>query len=200
VAIIATISSTSGLASAQAAPPTSTTRLVAYGHSWPAGFGVAEGYPAEAASALGLSYVDRARGGDLVAGTAARAELQPPQANDVVVVEAGLNDARAYGKRGLAPYRDFLAKALSDLAPADRVVLVLDQRILKWRQYAPYNHASRDVIHAFRLATREVAAGYPNVTVVSPQLRGAIDFQADGVHPDASGHRLIARAVVEVLR
>lgn len=169
--------------------------VVAYGHSWPAGYHVREPYPQRVADGLGMGLVNRARSGDLAAGTAARVETRPPGRDDVVIVEAGLNDARAYGLRGLPVFRDFLSRALWRLRRVDRVVLVLEQPIPRWRGFAPYNLGSPAVIRAYDAAVVEIAQPYPNVTTVRVPLEPD-DWQDDGVHPDGSGHARIARAVI----
>jgi lysophospholipase L1-like esterase len=198
-AVAGALAFTGTVAAAQAMPAGPSGSLVAYGHSWPAGYGVAEGYPQMVAEDLHRRYVDHTRNGDLTAGTAARAQLQPPHPGDVVILETGLNDARAYGRRGVAAYRDFLYGTLLALRPAQRVILVLDEKVPAWHEYRPYNHGSPAVVRAYDDAARNAGASFPNVLIIGPQLRAHHDFQRDGVHPNPSGHRTLARDVEQVL-
>lgn len=187
-----------GMASAQARPVDTGGDVISYGHSWPAGYGVPEGYPQMVAEALQRPYVDRAVGGDLVAGTSARAQLQPPHAGDVVILETGLNDARAYGMAGVDAFRDFFTGTLYAMRDAQRVVIVLDQSIPRWHAYAPYSHGSTSVIRAYNRVIRDVARSYPNVQVVRARLHPA-GFQPDGVHPNRRGHLRLAHRVERAL-
>lgn len=181
---------------AQAAPK--PTRLVAYGHSYVAGYGVTpdQSYPFEAATALGLRDVNRAVSGAVVRETLLVARTAPrPTQRDVVVVEIGLNDAREYGWHGLAQYRANLRALLERVSTAGRVIVVLDPTIPGWQMYAPYDHGSPQVMRAYRTAARRIGHRH-GATVVRPALTAAM-FQTDLIHPNADGYQRIAEKVAQ---
>jgi lysophospholipase L1-like esterase len=174
-------------------------RLVSYGHSWPAGLGVHLPYPARVAERRDLPMANRAYAGDLSGDTLARVRLQPPRRSDIVTVQTGLNDANAFGLAGLEVYRLNLWAILEETRRARLVVLVLDQHALRPPDHPPYDHGTAEVLQAYRLAAREIAAAV-GATVAAPILVDPVEWQDDGMHPNGAGHRAIAAAVAQKIR
>jgi len=175
------------------------SRLVSYGHSWPAGLGVERPYPARVADRRDLSISNRAYPGDLSADTLARVRLRPPRRSDIVTVQTGINDANAYGLAGLERYKKNVRAILTVTKQARLVVLVLDQRALRPSDYPPYNHGTAEVLRTYRMAARELAAAV-GATVVAPVLDEMVEWQVDGMHPSGPGHKVIAEAGAGAIR
>jgi lysophospholipase L1-like esterase len=196
-----------------AAPTREPARLVAFGHSYVAGLGASRGdraWPAVVAARTCRPLVNRAGSGDIAAETEvhvlnAASSLQP---RDVVVVETGINDVRAFGADGdrLHRYGQRIRGILSTLQDVGRgvpVVLVADPGIAEtaWDDYPPYDRGSQAVADAYADKLREVAADFPDATVVDVrEAWSGAHIHADGVHPNDEGHALIAEAVESALR
>lgn len=175
------------------------SRLVSYGHSWPSGLGVERPYPVRVADRRGLSLSNRAYPGDLSAATLARVLLRPPRRSDIVTVQTGINDANAYGLTGLEEYETNLRAILTVTLRARLVVLVLDQCASRPSDVPPYNQGTAEVLHAYRVTARKVAAAL-GATVVASVLDEPVEWQVDGMHPSGPGHKVIATAVADAIR
>lgn len=179
-----------------ASSPVSTRpRIVCLGDSLTAGYGVstAEAYPAQLearmrAAGLEFDVVNAGVSGDTSAGGLRRLEWSMAGDVEVLVVALGGND----GLRGLPPpeLRANLARII-ETAKARHVRVVLAG------MEAPPNFGAvytRD----FRAVYRELAETY-DVTLVPFFLDGVAGVpalnQADGIHPTAEGHRIVASTI-----
>jgi acyl-CoA thioesterase I len=184
-----------GLALPGVAPAAEERVIVAFGDSLTAGFGVdpelawpavlqerlaREGYPYRVVNA-GVS-------GDTTAGALRRVAWVLRAQPEVVVVAFGAND----GLRGqpVAAMQANLAEIVARLQAAGTRVLLAGMRV-------PPNYGA-EYTQAFRRAFVEVArqAKVPLMpflldgVAADPRLN-----QADGIHPNAEGHRLVAERV-----
>jgi acyl-CoA thioesterase I len=184
------------LAPAQAAAP---VRILAFGDSLTAGYGLLEGQGyvellAKALKAQGLSATIENGGvsGDTTAGGLARLDWALSDNPQIVILELGANDAL----RGLPPADTAknLDAMLDKLAARKITVLLLGM-------LAPPNLGKEygDEFNAIypRLAKAHGVAFDPFVldgVAANPALN-----QADGIHPNAEGARIMARKILPYL-
>jgi acyl-CoA thioesterase-1 len=174
--------------------------IVALGDSLTAGLGVArdEAYPALLEARLrreGFAYrvVNAGVSGDTTAGGLRRLDWVLRARPDIVIVALGANDGlRA---QPVAALRDNLTAIVTRLRAAGARVLLAGMR-LPPNYGAPY-------AGAFAEAFEAVARG-TSVPLVPFLLEGvggdpALN-QADGIHPNAAGHRVLAETVWRGLR
>ncbi len=184
-----------GLALPASAPAAEERVLVAFGDSLTAGFGVAPeaAWPAllqERLSREGYPYrvVNAGVSGDTTAGAVRRVGWVLRARPEIVVVALGAND----GLRGqpVTAMRANLAEIVARLQAAGARVLLVGMRL-------PPNYGA-EYTQTFRQVFAEVArrASVPLMpflldgVAADPRLN-----QADGIHPNAEGHRLIAERV-----
>ena len=175
--------------------------IVFLGTSLTAGLGVdpAEAYPAliqQKLDSLGLPYRTQNAGisGETSAGALERLDWVLRQPMDVMVVETGAND----GLRGL-PIEALAANLDSILTRVERHDSTI--KLVVVGMEAPPNMGAR-YAGAFRTVYAEAAAKHDAALV--PFLLedvGGIDSlnTADGIHPNARGHRIMAETMWEVL-
>ncbi len=188
------------LVAAAAAGAPAPPRVAFLGDSLTAGLGVAESdaFPAVVARLLGedglaIRVVDAGVSGDTTAGGLARLDWVLRSDPGVVVVELGAND----GLRGLdlARTEASLKRIVERASRGGRTVVLLGMHV-------PTNYGPE--------YTREFAAIYPRVAsetgalLVPDFLDGvggvAAMTQPDGLHPNAAGHRRLAKNLLPVLR
>jgi acyl-CoA thioesterase-1 len=168
--------------------------IVAFGDSLTAGYGVApeEAWPALVEARLrresyGYRVVNAGVSGDTTAGGLRRVDWVLRARPAVVVLALGAND----GLRGLPlqPMRDNLAAIVERLRAGGARVLLAGMQLP--RNYAGY---AREFERAFPEVARRT--GVPLMPFL---LEGvALDVrlnQADGIHPNAAGHRVMAERV-----
>jgi acyl-CoA thioesterase-1 len=180
-----------------AAPPAMADDrvIVALGDSLTAGLGVArdEAYPALLEARLrraGFAYrvVNAGVSGDTTAGGLRRLDWVLRSRPEVVIVALGAND----GLRGqpVAAVRDNLTAIVTRLREAGTRVLLVGMRL-------PPNYGEAYASH-FAEAFRAVAGG-TSVAFLPFLLAGVAGDpslnQADGIHPNAAGHRIVAEHV-----
>jgi acyl-CoA thioesterase-1 len=189
-------------ATAPAQPPerSDRPRVVFLGDSLTAGYGldVSHAFPAIIVGELEsqdlpIDLVNAGVSGDTTAGGLRRIDWILKQSPDVVVVGLGAND----GLRGISPQaseqnlRSIIAKILS--AGAD--VLLLGMQL-------PPNYGPEHT-QAFREMYPRIAREL-NVPLVPFLLEGVGGDPSlnlsDGIHPNAEGHRVVARTVLPHLR
>jgi acyl-CoA thioesterase-1 len=174
--------------------------LVILGDSLTAGLGVAreEAYPALLEARLrrdGLAYrvVNAGVSGDTSAGGLRRVDWVLRARPDLVVVALGANDGlRAQPVQAL---RDNLTAIVTRLRAAGARVLLAGMRL-------PPNYGA-DYTAAFAGAFPAVARA-TSVPLLPFLLEGVAGDpalnQADGIHPNASGHRVMAETLWRALR
>ena len=182
-------------------PPADRLPLVVFlGDSLTAGLGVgeAEAFPEQvrlrlAAAGVAVRIVNAGVSGDTTAGGRARLDWLLRQRPDVLVVGLGAND----GLRGLeldeteANLRAIVAGARE----AGARVLLLG--MLLPPNYGPEYTSGFEAI--FPRLARET--GVPLVPFLLADVAGIAELnQADGIHPTAEGHRLMAGNVAPALR
>jgi acyl-CoA thioesterase-1 len=185
-----------GLATAEAPLPT----VVFLGDSLTAGYQLAEGqaWPALvaerlAAEGLELRAVNAGVSGDTSAGGLARLDWVLRAEPDVVVVELGANDALR--GQDLASTEANLRAIVERLRAADVAVLLVGLEI-------PPNYGP-DYARRFSALFPRLAAEYelPLVPFLLDRVAGERSLNlADGIHPNAEGHRLVAETVTPHLR
>ena len=177
---------------ATAAPAAAERVLVVLGDSLTAGFGVAadEAYPARLQERLrreGYDYrvINAGVSGDTTAGGLRRVDWVLRTKPAIVIVALGAND----GLRGqpVAAMRDNLTRIVERLQAAGARVLVAGMRV-------PPNYGDA--------YAREFAAVFPTVArrtgvPLAPFLLDGVAAvaalnQADGIHPNAQGHAVMA--------
>lgn len=180
----------------------SAQRVVLFiGTSLTAGYGVGEdlAYPAliqQKIDSAGLPFrvVNAGISGETSAGGLRRIDWSLQQPTDVLVLELGANDAL----RGLDPARmeenlDAIARRARTAWPGIEIVFV--------GMEAPPNLGQRYTTQ-FRRAFRDLAQRY-DATLVPFLLDGVAAEPSlnidDGVHPNAAGHRILARTVWRAL-
>jgi len=169
--------------------------IVALGDSLTAGLGVArdEAYPALLEARLrraGFAYrvVNAGVSGDTTAGGLRRLDWVLRSRPEVVIVALGAND----GLRGqpVAALRDNLTAIVTRLRESGTRVLLVGMRL-------PPNYGEA-YAGAFAEAFREAARG-TSVVFLPFLLAGVAGDpslnQADGIHPNAAGHRIVAEHV-----
>jgi acyl-CoA thioesterase I len=174
--------------------------IVALGDSLTAGLGVArdEAYPALLEARLrqaGFAYrvVNAGVSGDTSAGGLRRLDWVLRSRPEVVIVALGAND----GLRGqpVGTLRDNLTAIVSRLRAAGARVLLVGMRL-------PPNYGEA-YASEFAGAFRSVAQA-TSVTFLPFLLAGVAGDpalnQADGIHPNAAGHRIVADHVWPALR
>ena len=182
---------------AAVAPPvvSATPRIVCLGDSLTAGYGVSsdEAYPALLAARLraaGLEYdvVNAGVSGDTSAGGLRRLDWSMAGDVQVLVVALGAND----GLRGLPP-KDLRA----NLARIIEAAQARHVRVVLAGMEAPPNFGAT-YTRDFRAVYRDLAEAY-DVTLIPFFLDGVAGVpalnQADGIHPTAEGHRIVAATI-----
>lgn len=117
----------------------------------------------------------------------------------------GLNDARLNGESpgGLQTYAralDTLFHALHDTAPHALVLAIKQPYIQDYSQHFPYNRASNAIIDRYNGTLETVTSQLPFAqSVVVDGWHAATMLADDTVHPNDSGHALLARAVVRAV-
>ena len=188
------------LAATSARTPAAERVLVILGDSLTAGLGVAreEAYPALLEARLrrdGFAYrvVNAGVSGDTSAGGLRRVDWVLRARPDLVVVALGANDGlRAQPVQAL---RDNLTAIVTRLRAAGARVLLAGMRL-------PPNYGA-DYTAAFAGAFPAVARA-TSVPLLPFLLDGVAGDpalnQADGIHPNASGHRVMAETLWRALR
>ncbi len=192
-------------------PPAAGGRgvLGAYGHSWVYGTGAGrhrDGFVGLATRELGLHLNNQAESGSLSTQTARLVVAQPPAPAEVFVLMTGFNDARLHGPEpaGHRRYEDsleILLPALHKAAP-EAVVLTIEQpHIEVYDGHTPYNRATDGIVDQYNGILRTVAARFPFTRLVAVEGWNAATMLADdNVHPNHSGHAVLARSLVRAVR
>ena len=181
---------------AMAAGPEKTIRIVAFGDSLMAGFGLkpGEGFPEQLARLLkakGHSFEMSNAGvsGDTTVAGLSRIDWAVPDGTDAVILELGANDALQ--GRPPADTRRNLDAILTQLKGRGIAVLVAGMRAP--RNLGPEYTAAFDSIFP-ELAAKHGALLYPFVlegVALDPKLN-----LADGIHPTAAGISIIAERML----
>ena len=165
-----------------------------FGTSLTAGYGLSpdQAFPAlieqlAAAANLPIKAVNAGLSGETTAGAARRIDWVLRTPADVVVIEAGANDAL----RGLSPDAaranlERVVDAVKKKQPAAKIVLV--------QMEAPPNFGAT-YTRSFRSIYADVARknGLPVVPFLLAGVAGVSRLnQPDGVHPNAAGERIVA--------
>ena len=171
-------------------------KIVAFGDSLTAGFGLAAGetFPVRLAAALsakGLAVVvaDAGVSGDTAAGGLDRLDWSVPDGTDAVILELGANDAL----RGLSP--ELTKKALDAILRklADRHISVLLAGMRAPRNLGLDFTRQFDAIYP-ALASTHVVVFYPfflEGVATDPKLN-----QKDGLHPNSAGVDEIVKRIL----
>jgi acyl-CoA thioesterase I len=170
-------------------------RIVCLGDSLTAGLGVSteDAYPAQLASRLraaGLDYevVNAGVSGDTSAGGLRRLEWSMAGDVQVLVIALGAND----GLRGLPP-KDLRA----NLARIIEAAQARHARVVLAGMEAPPNFGAT-YTRDFRAVYLDLAKAY-DVILIPFFLDGVAGVpalnQADGIHPTAEGHRIVAATI-----
>ena len=190
-----TVSSASGVASADALP----VKLLAFGDSLVHGYGLAAGdsFPEQLERALrergyAVKVINAGNSGDTTAAGRARLDWALAEEPDLVLVELGGNDSL----RGIEPsdtYRN-LDRILGRLTDDGFPVLLAGMRAPRnlGEDYA----AEFDAVFP-RLAEKHGVAFYPfflDGVALDPALN-----QADGIHPNAAGVAVIVERILPTL-
>jgi acyl-CoA thioesterase-1 len=184
-----------------AAPVTADERvIVALGDSLTAGLGVArdEAYPALLEARLrreGFAYrvVNAGVSGDTTAGALRRLDWVLRAQPQIVIVALGANDGlRAQPVAGL---RDTLTAIVTRLRAAGARVLLAGMR-LPPNYGEPY---ARDFADAFGAVARRTSVAFLPFLLDGVAGDPALN-QADGIHPNAAGQRVVADTVWRALR
>lgn len=178
-----------------AKPVTAPVTVLALGDSLTAGYGLEqeESFPAQLETSLhsagySVNVVNAGVSGDTSAGALARIEWALAERPDIVVVTLGGNDAL----RGLDPAQTYenLDQIIARIKQAGSRVLLAGMRSPR-NLGADYNEAF-DQIYP-NLAKRYDLFFYPfflDGVAAEPSLN-----QADGIHPNAEGIRLIVKGL-----
>jgi acyl-CoA thioesterase-1 len=169
--------------------------IVALGDSLTAGLGVAadEAYPALLEDRLrraGLPYrvVNAGVSGDTSAGGLRRLDWVLRSRPEIVIVALGAND----GLRGVpvATLRDNLTAIVTTLQARGVRVLLIGMRLPP-----NYGRVYADAFaEAFRLVARRTSTAYLPFLLDGVGGEPSLN-QADGIHPNAAGHRVVAERV-----
>ena len=172
-------------------------RLLALGDSLTAGYGLppGQGFVPQLQAALGARarVLDAGVSGDTTAGGLARLDWALAERPQAALVELGGND----GLRGLAPAQTEanLAAILGKLAAAGIPTLLSGM-------LAPPNLGA-DYGRDFAAAFRRAAAAHPAAIFDPFFLEGVAGQaslnQADGIHPNAEGVRLVVRRLLPLV-
>ncbi len=160
--------------------------------------GEAEAYPEQvrlrlAAEGVAVRVVNAGISGDTTAGGLARLDWVLRQKPDVLVVGLGAND----GLRGLA-----LAETEANLRAIVAGARRAGARVLLLGMLLPPNYGP-DYTAGFREIFPRLAEelDVPLVPFLLTDVAGIAELnQADGIHPTAEGHRLMAENVLPELR
>jgi acyl-CoA thioesterase-1 len=184
------------LVAAGPAAAAETLRIVAFGDSLTAGYGLAaaESFPVRLEAALearglDVEVVDAGVSGDTSTGGLARLDWAVDEAADAVIVELGANDAL----RGVDPgeTRRALGEILERLTGRGVAVLLAGMRAPP--NMGPDYAAQFDPIYA-ELAARHGVAFYP---FFLDGVAGELGLnQEDGMHPNADGVAHIVEAIL----
>ncbi|HUZ63732.1 MAG TPA: arylesterase [Acetobacteraceae bacterium] len=175
-------------------------RLLVLGDSLAAGYGLTHAHGFEAqlqaalrAKGLDVSIIDGAVSGDTTAGGLARLDWVLGGGADAAIVELGGND----GLRGLSPraMRANLTAILDKLA-ARRIPVLLAGMYAPPNLGAQYERAFRAVFDD--LGRRPGILYYPFFLAGVAGKRTL--NQADGIHPDAAGVRIIIARILPMVR
>ncbi len=189
-----------GESSARSPAAQPVRRVVFLGDSLTAGYGLGEeqAYPALlgemlAAEGAPVRVVNAGVSGDTSAGGLSRLDWILRQKPDAVVVELGPND----GLRGLP--LEMTEKNLREIVTRCRAA---GARVLLVGMQIPPNYGP-DYAGAFRDLYPRLAEelGVPLVPFLLAGVGGEPDLNLpDGLHPNAEGHRIVARNVLPYLR
>ncbi|WP_244630852.1 arylesterase [Aureimonas sp. ME7] len=181
---------------ALAQPPSKPIRIVAFGDSLVAGYGLrpGEAFPAQLQAALrargyDVTVANAGVSGDTSARAVARMERAVPKGTDLTIVEFGANDIF----RGVAPgtTERNLDTVLSHVGGRSKAVVLAGMVVPPGLG----NEASRSFAPIFaRLAERHSAALYPFF------LKGVAGERSlnlgDGIHPNAAGVKRIVDGIL----
>lgn len=180
--------------------PEKTGSIVCVGNSLTAGFGVAENeaYPAWLARKLEAEgyhwkVVNAGISGETSSGALSRANWILKLKPDIVVLETGAND----GLRGIDPRvtRRNIDETIRFLKKNDIIVVLAGMRM--------FANMGKEFTAAFAALYPDLA-GKHGLVFVPFLLQGvAADpalNQADGIHPTAEGHRIVADTVYPYIR
>ena len=182
-----------------AAPNADVPKVIFLGDSLTAGLGVSveEAFPARVGEILAaeghpIQVINAGVSGDISAGGASRLAWLLRQKPAVVVVELGAND----GMRGqpLAELEKNLLDVVRRSQAAGAKVLILGMKI-------PPNYG-KDYSDGFEAIYPRVAkeTGAALVPFLLEGVGGEAELnQADGIHPTAEGHKLVAKNVAPYL-
>jgi acyl-CoA thioesterase-1 len=184
------------LVTAAAAAEPRPVKIVAFGDSLTAGYGLptADAFPTKLARALEAKgihaqVVNAGVSGDTATGGLARLEWSLPSDTDAVILELGANDAL----RGIDP--EVTKKALTGILSR------LKERgvpVLLCGMYAPPN-MGKDFGAAYRHMYPELARSYDAILYpfFLDTVAGIADLnQSDGIHPTARGVDLIVEKIL----
>ena len=175
-------------------------RIIILGDSLTAGLGldVGKAYPALVENQLSeLGYpteiLNAGQSGDTTAGGLQRVDWLLKQKPDLLIVELGAND----GMRGIPiPEIEKNLNGIIDKAQANNTpVFLMDM-------YIPSNFGKEytDGFHAIFAKTAE-EQGIPLIPFLLQDVAGKKELnQADGIHPTAEGHALMAEVVQEGIK
>ncbi|MEI6946300.1 arylesterase [Paraflavisolibacter sp. H34] len=184
------------------AEPEAAKTILFFGNSLTAGYGLDspdQAFPAlvqDTLKALGLPYkvINGGLSGETSAGGKSRIDWLLQQKIDVFVLELGAND----GLRGI-PVTE-TRKNLQDILDKVRAKYPDCRLVLAGMQVPP--NMGNKYAGDFRSMFRDLAATN-NITLVPFLLEGVGGEsrlnQADGIHPTAEGHAILARNVWKVL-
>ena len=171
-------------------------RIIILGDSLTAGLGldVSKAYPALVEHQLGeLGYpteiLNAGQSGDTTAGGLRRVDWLLKQHPDLLIVELGAND----GMRGIP-----LAEIEKNLNGIIDKAQVNDTPVFLMDMYIPSNFGQEytDGFHAIFTKTAE-EQGIPLIPFILQDVAGKAELnQADGIHPTAEGHTLMADVVL----
>ncbi|MFO0770753.1 MAG: arylesterase [Nitrospiraceae bacterium] len=175
-------------------------RIVAFGDSLTAGFGVSQdqAYPSQLESklaSLGYDYevVNAGVSGETTAGGLRRVGWILKSKPRLVVLELGGND----GLRGLS-----LSETRSNLDTIIRKLKEAHVQVVLAGMKLPPNYGE-EYTRQFEAIYRELASRHhlPFVPFFLEGVGGKSGLnQADGIHPTAEGHRIIAETVLQTVR
>lgn len=192
---------TSAASNAQAPPSSTEKNILFFGNSLTAGYGVSpvEAFPAligKKIDSLHLPYhiVNAGLSGETSAGGKSRIRWVLRQPVSVFVLELGANDGlRGIPLAGTTANLQAIIDSVKTHYPAAKIVLAGMQ--IPPNMGVDYSTAFRNIFP--KLAKANHAALIPfllqNVGGI-PQLN-----QADGIHPTAAGHKIVAENVWQVL-
>ena len=183
-----------------AASPPGPVRILAFGDSLTAGYGLAadEAFPVQLEKALAavgyhVAITNAGVSGDTTADGRARLDWSLADPFDYAIVELGANDAL----RGLDPGEayanlDFILNALT----AKHI------KVLLAGMYAPRN-LGRDYAEQFDAIYPRLIAAHPEAALYPFFLEGVALhpelMQGDGLHPNAAGVAAIVKAILPAM-